>query len=235
MIAHPTLGPTAGTPWNTMHACLAQPPFPRIQPCGDAALRVELGDRIDPDVNARVHHLASQAQHLPGVIETVPGYATLLVHHAPDLNDPQKLQREIEALASQPALALAPGTLHEVPVRYDGQDLPRVADRLGLTPAQVVALHTSVELRVYLLGFAPGFAYLGGLPRALHLPRLPTPRQLVPAGSVLLGGAQTAVLPVAMPSGWHILGTTRVQPFDLARDPPFLLQPGDRVRFVQEG
>ena len=123
------------------------------------------------------------------------------------------------------------GRLSVIPVRYDGPDLDQVAARTGMTRADVIRLHTSREYLVYLLGFAPGFAYLGDLDPALVLPRRPEPRTRVPAGSVAIAGAQTAVYPLATPGGWHLLGTTALRLFDPARRPPALLQPGDRVRF----
>ncbi|MBL8838541.1 MAG: allophanate hydrolase subunit 1, partial [Alphaproteobacteria bacterium] len=113
-----------------------------------------------------------------------------------------------------------------------GEDLDDVARRTNLSTAEVVALHTEADYRVYMLGFSPGFAYLGALPKALHLPRRETPRLKTPAGSVMQGGAQAAISPTAMPSGWHILGRTPVRIFDLAAARPFLLSPGDHVRFV---
>ena len=122
-----------------------------------------------------------------------------------------------------------------VPVRFGGEhgeDLTAVAERAGLTPEEVVGLHCAAEYRVYMLGFSPGFAYLGGLPEALHQPRRENPRSVTPAGSFMQGGAQAALSPVAMPSGWHLIGKTPLRLFDPGRSQPFLLSPGDRVRLV---
>ena len=123
---------------------------------------------------------------------------------------------------------------HHIPVRYggaDGPDLLEVAERVGLASERVAELHASVVYRVAILGFMPGFAYLGELPQALRLPRRDTPRTRVPAGSVAIAGLQTAVYPAATPGGWHLLGRTDVRLWDIDRDPPAMLRPGDQVRF----
>ena len=127
------------------------------------------------------------------------------------------------------------GRLVEVPVRYggaDGPDLEDVARLHGLRPSDVVELHASVEYEAFFLGFAPGFAYLGPLPASLVTPRLDVPRPRVPAGSVAIAGAQSAIYPTDTPGGWRLIGRTDLRPWDVARDPPALILPGDRVRFV---
>jgi KipI family sensor histidine kinase inhibitor len=121
--------------------------------------------------------------------------------------------------------------LHTIPVRYDGPDLQHVAEQTGLSPSEVIRRHAEPEYLVYLLGFAPGFGYLGDLHPSLVLPRRSSPRTRVPAGSVAIAGAQTAVYPLATPGGWQLLGSTSLKMFDPARDPAALLKAGDRVRF----
>jgi KipI family sensor histidine kinase inhibitor len=210
----------------------------RLLSAGEAALVVELGDAIDPAINARVHRLdaAIAAARLPGVVETIPTYRSILVCFDPLATEAAALGAAIRALAADLAHApAAAGRRWIIPAAFGGEhgeDLAEVARRVSLSPAEVVALHTAADYRVYMLGFSPGFAYLGALPRPLHLPRREVPRLKTPAGTVMQGGAQAAISPTAMPSGWHLLGRTPVRLFDLARDPPFLLAPGDHVRFV---
>lgn len=209
---------------------------PRILPAGDHALVVELGDGIAPDLNARVHRLDQLVTEsgLPGVVETVPTYRSLLVVFDPLSVDADALADRLRGLAALPPAGRAErGRRWVLPVRFGGrhgEDLEEVARRAGLTPDEVVALHCAADYRVYMLGFSPGFAYLGGLPPALHLPRRENPRLKTPAGTLMQGGAQAAVSPLEMPSGWHLLGRTPLKTFDVARAQPFLLAPGDRIR-----
>ena len=182
-----------------------------------------------PDLST-VHRLAAAARALPGVVEVVPGYRTVLV----TAESVARLAAVREAL---PVLDLSAGSsvegrLVEVPVVYDGEDLGEVARLTGLSSAEVVRRHTAVDYVVAFLGFAPGFPYLVGLDPSLHVPRRSTPRTSVPAGSVGLAGPQTGVYPQATPGGWQLIGRTSVSFFDVLRDPPALLSAGDRLRFV---
>ena len=205
----------------------------QIQAMGDAALLVTCAEQPGDAASRRVLALdaALRAAEWPGVIALVPAYTTLLVHV--DL-----AQTTLAAVASAiahmpiPPQPLADQRTWQIPVVYDGADVAEVAARLGLAVQHVVALHASQPYSVACLGFAPGFAYLSGLPADLHLPRRATPRSEIPAGSLILGGQQTAIMPLAMPSGWHILGRTRAKLFDAQRAEPSLLCPGDTVRFV---
>jgi KipI family sensor histidine kinase inhibitor len=210
----------------------------RFLPAGEAALVVELGDTIDPAINARVHRLdaAIAAARLGGVVETIPTYRSILVSFDPEAASAEALGDAIRALAGAADAALAAaGRRWLIPAAFGGEygeDLEDVARRVELSPAEVVKRHEATDYRVYMLGFSPGFAYLGTLDEALRLPRRENPRLKTPAGTVMQGGAQAAISPTAMPSGWHLLGRTPVRLFDLARDPPFLLAPGDHVRLV---
>ncbi len=210
----------------------------RLLAAGEAALVVELGETIDAAVNQRVHVLdaAIAAAKLAGVVETVPTYRSILVSFDPLATDAEALGAAIAAIAAGDLDHAAPsGRRWFIPVAFGGEygeDLEDVARRTALSTDEVVRLHTAEDYRVYMLGFSPGFAYLGTLPKPLHLPRRETPRLKTPAGSVMQGGAQAAISPTAMPSGWHILGRTPVRIFDLAAAQPFLLAPGDHVRFV---
>ncbi len=213
----------------------------RILPAGDGALVVELGDGIEPALNERVHRLDLRIVEaaLPGVVETVPTYRSILVTFDPLETDAAALTARVLDLAAGLSDAAASGGRRWIiPVCFGGphgEDLEDVARRTGLTPDEVVALHCAADYRVYMLGFSPGFAYLGGLPEPLHLPRRENPRLKTPAGSLMQGGAQAAVSPLAMPSGWHLLGRTPLRMFDVRRPRPFLLAPGDRVRVTAIG
>ena len=216
---------------------------PRFLLAGDAALVVEFGQAlgtsaIDLEINRRVHALARAlaAQPLPGLGEPVPSYRSLLVHYDPlQLAHAEVESVVTEALQRCEDAPLPEPRLVEIPTVYGGKhgpDIGFVAEHNGLTVDEVIRLHAEAAYTVYMLGFTPGFPYLGGLPDALATPRLETPRQRVPAGSVGIAGAQTGVYPLSTPGGWRLIGWTPLLLFDPARTPPALLQPGDRVRFV---
>jgi KipI family sensor histidine kinase inhibitor len=208
-----------------------------IVPLGESALLVTLGDRVSREIAARVHAatLALRAAAIPGVEEIVPAYASIGVYF-----DRARLSASEATHAIATVIAVmrdadverAPARVIEIPTRYDGADLDDVARATGLTTGEVIARHAARTYTVYALGFAPGFAYLGDLDPALVLPRRATPRTRVPAGSVAIAAAQTAVYPAATPGGWHLIGTTSRTMFDARRDPPALLAAGDEVRFV---
>ncbi|HEY0443441.1 MAG TPA: 5-oxoprolinase subunit PxpB [Candidatus Limnocylindrales bacterium] len=216
---------------------------PRVVTYGDSAVLVILGETVDPEVNAAVHRLASavRAAAATGMPfgAPVPGYASLLVPVDPLLvgaaaTSDALLQLAVRALEHRDDGDRARREI-TIATRYggeDGPDLAEVARHAGLRPADVVELHASVAYRVYMLGFAPGFAYLGDVPAAIATPRRETPRPRVPAGSVAIADSQTAVYPFHSPGGWQLIGRTEVVLWDAARNPPALLEPGDRVRFV---
>lgn len=171
----------------------------------------------------------------PTIVDVVPGATTLLVVADPAaLPDPRRFEAiERDARAGRAWTAdTGPERVHEIPVRYDGDDLAELAARAACAPADFAARHATITYRVAFVGFQPGFAYLGGLPQELHAPRRATPRPRVPAGSVAIGGEWTGVYPLATPGGWNLIGTTDALLFDARRDAPALLQPGDGVRFV---
>jgi KipI family sensor histidine kinase inhibitor len=215
---------------------------PRVVAFGDAAVLVVLGEAIDPGINAAVHVVAARVRELsttdPRFGMPVPAYATVLVPIDPLAIDTTEAIERVTELASgvrDAAETAAAGRTIELPTRYggeDGPDLDEVAERAALTAAQVVELHASIPYRVYMLGFAPGFAYLGRVPTAIAAPRRATPRSRVPAGSVGIAGEQTGVYPFASPGGWQLIGRTDIALWDVSRDPPALLSPGDTVRFV---
>ncbi len=219
---------------------------PRIEPLGDAALLVTIGDALDVTANALAHRIAATLElrraSTPGVGRPVPGHASVLVPFDPDRVTEHVVRdllasvvREAAAHRWADAAQSADTLVREIPVVYGGEhgpDLVDVARRTGLTETEVVRLHASIEHRVLALGFVPGFPYLGILPPTLELPRRATPRVQVPPGSVAIAGRQTGIYPFETPGGWHILGRTTVVLWDPARERPTLLAPGDRVRFV---
>lgn len=191
---------------------------------GDRAVLVE-----DPPGGAASWSAGLRALDLPGVIDIVPAARTVLVR----CHDPASLAEVDRYLPSvTPARLDHSSEIVELRVRYDGSDLGDVAAAAGCTIDEVVDLHRSVTYRVEFCGFAPGFAYLSGLPERLHLPRRSTPRTRVPAGSVAIAASYSAVYPTASPGGWHLLGSTDAVLFDVSRRPPALLTPGAPVRFV---
>jgi KipI family sensor histidine kinase inhibitor len=198
----------------------------RLRPAGPLGVLAEVADL------ETVHRLdaAVRSAELPGVVEVVPGYRTLLVTTSGEA-EAAAVRRALPRL-ELPVLRQVRRRVVEVPVVYDGQDLAEVAARTRLSASEVVQRHTAPEYLVAFLGFAPGFPYLVGLDPALHVPRHPTPRTRVPAGSVGLAGPQTGVYPASSPGGWQLIGRTEVVLFDVARQPPALLAAGDRLRFV---
>jgi len=200
------------------------------------ALCVELGDEISAEVNTRVRALEFlvQAKSLPGVVETVPSFRSLLVYYDPGQTGFEALCAALEAVAEQATTAtLPPARLVELPCCYDpefGLDLAAAAERLGLATDELVRLHAGAEYVVYFVGFTPGLPYMAGVPERIRLPRLETPRVKVPAGSVGLGGAQYCIYSVESPGGYWLLGRTPVRLYDPEAAEPTLLRPGDRVR-----
>lgn len=206
-----------------------------LAPLGDSAMLITLGTTIAREVSSRVHALseAVKEQRLRGVTDVVPAYVSLAVHFDPSVVDESELTAQLRELVQSPVPAPETGERRVVtiPVTYDGPDLALVAETCGLSVADVVARHSRVEYFVYMLGFAPGFAYLGDLDPALRVPRRGSPRTRVPARAVAIAGEQTAVYPHETPGGWQLIGTAGVDMFDAARDQPSLLRAGDRVKF----
>ena len=215
-----------------------------VEALGDQALLVLLGTGIDPAVNDRVHQLASliRDRKLPGIQDLVPAYATLAVHYDPaawsggGISPHEALKRELTRLwkrARRSSIPTPPTV--EIPVCYGGTfgpDLAEVASLCALSEEEVIARHAAATYRVYMIGFSPGFAYLGGLDASIAAPRRSTPRLKVPAGSVGIAGMQTGIYPLASPGGWQIIGRTPSHLFRPDQEHPCLLNPGDRLRFV---
>jgi len=209
---------------------------------GEGGIVVEFGDAIEPAVNARVHALARavSGRLAADVLEVVPTYRSLLVLFDPLRVARGSLQQRIEGLLLElgEAIGREGARTVRVPVAYGGAhgpDLEFVAAHNGLSPAEVVEIHASASYLVYMLGFTPGFPYLGGMSPRIAAPRLDVPRTRIPAGSVGIAGAQTGIYPVESPGGWRLIGRTPLRLFDPGSKTPFLVSAGERVRFVPVG
>jgi len=206
----------------------------RVVPFGDAAVFVELEQRVDPRIVARARAIAD-AWEDEGRGPATPAYASAVLRFDPLRLAPGEAldrARELAALAGDTRIPTAAASLVEVPTHYDGPDLVDVAERSRLTVDEVVAAHTSREYTAFFLGFMPGLAYCGTLDPQLVAPRLASPRARVPAGSVAIAEGQTTIYPLDSPGGWRLIGRTDLRLFDAGREPPVLIAAGDRVRFV---
>jgi KipI family sensor histidine kinase inhibitor len=209
----------------------------RISSAGDAALLVELPPSIDPQTSARVIALgdAVRACCASLIRDIVVGYCSLTVYFDPLKLDPAWLEAELRRLAQElPPSVTVEGGLIDVPVCYGGDlgpDLADVAATAGCSEEEVIALHSGATYLVYLVGFVPGFPYMAEVHPRIALPRRATPRTRVPPGSVAIAAGQTGIYPSETPGGWHLIGRTRVKPYDPDRQFPFIFTPGDRVRF----
>jgi len=213
----------------------------RIVPVGDATMVVEFEERIDPAVNARAIAAAEalRAAAIPGVRDVVPTYRSVAVYYDPLLTDYERFVWRLEDAIAAPAPAASiEHACIRVPVCYGGDfgpDLPEIARFARVSEAEVIEIHISRTYRVFMLGFMPGFAYMGLVDSRIAVPRRETPRVRVPPGSVCVAGVQTSVHPVEAPSGWHLIGRTPVRPFDPSRRDPFLMKPADEVQFYPIG
>jgi len=217
------------------------PDFPRFVPVSDCGLLVEFGEEIGGQAHAAVLALdrALAAAPVAGQCEIIPAYVNLMVVFDPLRTDHETVARALRGRLDHPPQDRAPGRLHEVPICYEGEDLARdlaeLAAATGLAAEDVIALHLAGDYEVHLYGFAPGYAYMAGVPEPIRLPRKPAPVRGVPAGSVIVAGPQCIVTTLTMPTGWWVLGRSpaRILTGDAAR--PFLFDVGDRVRFVRIG
>jgi KipI family sensor histidine kinase inhibitor len=212
-----------------------------IAPLGDAGLLLETADDGAGTANRAALALAAalEAASPPGFVAAVPAIASLLVVFDPLRLNHADLEAQLRELISTLPIAAPESTrVVPIPVRYggvDGPDLLEAAEALQLTPAELIAFHTAEPYRVLMIGFAPGYPYIGPLPQQLHLPRRPTPRSAVVAGSVAIAAGLSGIYPANLPGGWHLIGRTDTRLFNPAADPPGLLKPGDYVQFVAVG
>ena len=208
----------------------------RFLSAGDRALVVEFGDRVDRKLSEDVLRLNAtvRSRALEGVIETVPTFRSLMIHFDPLVITRGRLELSIEGLLGDDSGSQIDTRFWHIPVCYEGElapDLVEVAQLTGLTPSDVVAMHSGTIYHVYMLGFLPGFPYLGDLPAELSLPRRADPRVRVPPGSIAIATSLSAIYPYESPGGWHLIGTTPLRLFDLDHPKPALLAPGDAVLF----
>ena len=212
-------------------------PEPRLLPCGDLAVSVELADEINREANARVLALEYllQQRGVRGITETVPTYRALLVYYDPALVSFEALTVAIRALAAQARPeVLPPARRVELPCCYGGElgfELDAAASKLGLPPQELTRLHAGADYYVYFVGFTPGLPYMTGSPERIHIPRLVNPRTKTPPGSVAIGGVQCCIYSVESPGGFWVLGRTPARLYDPAAAEPSLLRAGDTVRF----
>lgn len=208
----------------------------RLIPAGDTAILAQFDSVISPENNSLVRALAAAISRasIPGVVGTIPTYASLLVNYDPTVVRFAELCSIIASLDYSTGKSTAPSFCYTIPVCYGGEygeDLGDVASYAGLSVEETIERHSAVCYRIYMLGFLPGFAYLGGLDEAIACPRLPSPRKVISPGSVGIGGNQTGVYPVASPGGWRLIGKTPLRLYDPKRSEPILYRAGDYIRF----
>ena len=209
----------------------------RIVPEGDLALLVEFENEISKECNARVTALNQRIKEekLKGIVETIPTFRSLLIYYDPLQTSYRKLSARLKRLTRQTKEAVqGDKRIIQIPVCYGGaygEDMQDVCAHTGLSQEEVVKLHTGTDYLIYMLGFLPGFPYLGGLNERLATPRLKDPRKAIPAGAVGIGGEQTGIYPISSPGGWRLIGQTPIPLFDSRRKPPILYQAGDYIRF----
>jgi KipI family sensor histidine kinase inhibitor len=205
---------------------------------GDKGLIVEFGNEISEPVNKKVRnlYLAVQKSQIEGIYEMIPTYRSLLIQYNPlELDVDSLMERLAEIEASLDSIELPKSRIIEIPTIYGGEfgeDLKFVSEYHGISEEDVIRLHSSVDYRIYMLGFSPGFPYLGGMPERIATPRLKTPRTKIPVGSVGIAGKQTGIYPMESPGGWQLIGRTPVKLYDPKSNVPIIMQAGDYLRFV---
>lgn len=209
----------------------------RILLTGDTSLSVEFGNEISESINhdIRAYRIALEKADIPGIVETVPTYRSLMVHYDPAVIRYGALRERLEQLLGEMGeIKIPPSPVLEIPVLYGGEmgpDLPFVAENAGMSEEEVITIHSGTEYLIYMLGFTPGFTYLGGMSEKIATPRLKQPRVKIPAGSVGIAGTQTGVYPIDSPGGWQLIGRTPVKMYDPDREVPILPEAGQYIKF----
>lgn len=205
---------------------------------GDKGLVVEFGNEISEAVNKKVRnlYLAIKKSQMPGIYEMIPTYRSLLIQYNPiEIEVDKLIEKLMEIEMSLDSIDLPKPRIIEIPTIYGGEfgeDLKFVSEHNGMSEDEVIKIHSSVDYRIYMLGFSPGFPYLGGMSERIETPRLKTPRTKIPAGSVGIAGKQTGIYPMESPGGWQLIGRTPLKLYDPKSETPIILQAGDYIRFV---
>ena len=210
----------------------------RILTAGDSALLIEFGKDINPETNRKITALVQlmREQHIEGIVDVIPAFCSLLINYDPRVLSYEELKERMEHLLKMETKTEATRKrIFEIPVCYGGEygpDIENIAEHAGLSVEEVIKIHSSKDYLIYMLGFLPGFTYLGGLDERIHTPRLASPRLKMRAGSVGIGGSQTGIYPLDSPGGWQLMGMTPVRTYDPERQTPILVEAGDYIRFI---
>lgn len=210
----------------------------RILTAGDSALLIEFGKEINPETNWKITALVQlmREQHIEGIVDVIPAFCSLLINYDPRVLSYEELKERMEHLLKMETKTEATRKrIFEIPVCYGGEygpDIENIAEHAGLSVEEVIKIHSSKDYLIYMLGFLPGFTYLGGLDERIHTPRLASPRLKIRAGSVGIGGSQTGIYPLDSPGGWQLMGMTPVRTYDPERQTPILVEAGDYIRFI---
>ena len=210
----------------------------RILTEGDSSLLIVFGSEVSPDINRRISAVVQliRDQRIRGIVDLIPSYAALLINYNPQVIRYAEIRERIEKILSMDyRVSESEKVIVEIPVCYGGEygpDIQNIADNAGLSVREVIDIHSSRDYLIYMLGFLPGFCYLGGLDERIHTPRLAQPRLRIREGSVGIGGSATGIYPMESPGGWQLMGMTPVKTFDADREVPILLEAGQYIRFI---
>lgn len=210
----------------------------RILTAGDSALLIEFGKEINPETNRKITAIVQlmREQHIEGIVDVIPAFCSLLINYDPRVLSYEELKERMENLLKmETKTETTRKRIFEIPVCYGGEygpDIDNIAEHAGLSVNEVIEIHSSKDYLIYMLGFLPGFTYLGGLDERIHTPRLASPRLTIRAGSVGIGGSQTGIYPLDSPGGWQLMGLTPVRTYDPERQTPILVEAGDYIRFI---
>ena len=210
----------------------------KILTAGDSSILVEFGKVISPEINRKITATVQlmKMQHIEGVVDIIPAFCSLLINYDPRVISYEEITERMQHLLKMDAkMDEGKKKIYEIPVCYGGEygpDIANIAEHAVLTEEEVIKIHSSRDYLIYMLGFLPGFCYLGGLDERIHTPRLANPRIKISAGSVGIGGSQTGIYPLDSPGGWQLMGMTPVKTYDPDREVPILLEAGDYIRFI---